>query len=55
MTESKEGGIEYQCLRCGKRVTAGELTAMLELKCPNCGYRILKKTRPPVVKRVKAR
>jgi DNA-directed RNA polymerase subunit RPC12/RpoP len=55
MTESKEGGIGYECIKCGKRVTYGELTSMLELKCPNCGYRVLKKTRPPLVKHVKAR
>ncbi len=26
-----------------------------EIKCPFCGYRVLRKIRPPVVKRVKAR
>ena len=55
MTESKEGGIEYECIKCRKRVTYSELTSMLELKCPNCGYRVLKKTRSPLVKHVKAR
>jgi len=26
-----------------------------EIKCPFCGYRILRKVRPPIVKHVKAR
>ena len=48
-------GIEYQCISCGKKISYDELTVMPELKCPECGYRILKKTRPPIVKRLKAR
>jgi DNA-directed RNA polymerase subunit P len=48
-------GVEYECLRCSKKVSYDELSAMPELKCPNCGYRILKKTRPPIVKHIKAR
>jgi DNA-directed RNA polymerase subunit P len=47
--------ISYECLRCGKKVTRGDLAAMPELKCPQCGYKILKKARPPIVKHVKAR
>ncbi|TRO49857.1 DNA-directed RNA polymerase subunit P [Candidatus Bathyarchaeota archaeon] len=48
-------GIIYECMRCGSTVPSEEL--MLrggEIKCIICGYRILKKVKPPVVKRVKA-
>ncbi len=48
-------GIVYQCLSCGSRVTSEELTLIPEIKCPFCGYRILKKVRPPIVKNIKAR
>jgi len=48
-------GIVYQCVQCGSEITSEQLSIMLEIKCPNCGYRVLRKTRPPVVKRVKAR
>ncbi|WP_309491906.1 DNA-directed RNA polymerase subunit P [Candidatus Hecatella orcuttiae] len=51
----EKSGIQYQCFRCGKKVYYEELTAMPELKCPECGYKILKKVRPPIVKHVKAR
>jgi len=47
-------GIEYECLRCGRNVTHDDLAAMPELKCPHCGYKILKKARPTIVKHVKA-
>ena len=49
-------GIIYECMRCGSTVPSEEL--MLrggEIKCIICGYRILKKVKPPVVKRVKAK
>lgn len=47
--------IEYQCVRCGKKFTYEELSMMPEFKCSECGYRVLKKARPPIVKHVKAR
>lgn len=47
------GGVVYECVRCGTRVTADELAQLPEIKCI-CGYRVLKKARPPVVKQVKA-
>ena len=56
MGESEErafGEVEYECVRCGTRVTSEQLRQLPEIKCI-CGYRILKKTRPPVVKQVKA-
>jgi len=48
-------GLVYECLRCGAKVPTEELELRGgEIKCTVCGYRVLKKIRPPVVKRVKA-
>ncbi len=46
------GAIVYECERCGTRQTLEELIQLPEIKCINCGYRVLKKVRPPVVKKV---
>ena len=46
----------YECLRCGATTMGeniGERNGLI--KCIVCGYRVLKKTKPPVVKRVFAR
>ena len=54
--ESKEevfGGVIYECVRCGTQVSAEKLSQLPEIKCI-CGYRILKKIRPEIVKQVKA-
>ncbi len=49
-------GIVYECMRCGSKVPSEELELRGgETKCTVCGYRILKKVKPPVVKRVQAR
>ncbi|MEM1589387.1 MAG: DNA-directed RNA polymerase subunit P [Candidatus Bathyarchaeia archaeon] len=49
-------GLVYECLRCGAKVSTDELELRGgEIKCTVCGYRVLKKIRPPVVKRVQAR
>ncbi|MCS7123983.1 MAG: DNA-directed RNA polymerase subunit P [Candidatus Bathyarchaeota archaeon] len=49
-------GLVYECLRCGAKVSTEELELRGgEIKCTVCGYRVLKKIRPPVVKRVQAR
>jgi DNA-directed RNA polymerase subunit RPC12/RpoP len=49
-------GIVYECMRCGSRVPSEELELRGgETKCIICGYRILKKVKPPVVKRVQAK
>ncbi|MDA4131035.1 MAG: RNA polymerase Rbp10 [Thaumarchaeota archaeon] len=47
------GGVIYECVRCGTKVNADELAQLPEIKCI-CGYRVLKKARPPVVKQVKS-
>jgi len=48
-------GPVYECLRCKKRVDYNELQRYISFRCPYCGYRIFRKTRSPIVKRVKAR
>jgi len=45
--------ILYQCVRCGTIVKSTDLE--LGVRCPYCRYRVLRKVRPPVVKRVPAR
>ena len=55
MSENRLGmGISYKCVQCGTVVTSDQLAMMLGIKCPNCGYRVLRKVRPPIVKKVKA-
>jgi DNA-directed RNA polymerase subunit P len=43
----------YHCGKCGKLME--NITERGTLRCPFCGYKILFKSRPPTVKRVKAR
>ncbi len=38
----------WRCMNCGKVIEDIKV-----VKCPYCGYRILIKERPPIVKRVK--
>ncbi len=45
--------VYYECVRCGTTISSSELSKLLEIKCI-CGYRILKKKRPQVVKISKA-
>jgi DNA-directed RNA polymerase subunit P len=43
----------YQCVRCGTKTTQEELARLPEVKCI-CGYRVFRKSRPSVVKQIKA-
>jgi DNA-directed RNA polymerase subunit RPC12/RpoP len=55
MSELEEEGITYKCWRCGSKVSSRELDFRGgEIKCIICGYRVLKKTRSLIVRRVKA-
>jgi DNA-directed RNA polymerase subunit P len=47
------GGVVYECVRCGTQVSAEQLAQLPEIKCI-CGYRVLRKARPNIVKQVKA-
>ncbi len=54
--EKTTSGTVYECVRCGARVPTEELDMRGgEIKCTVCGYRILKKIKPPVVKRIQAK
>jgi len=56
LMEKPTTGIVYECAKCGARVPSEELELRGgEIKCIVCGYRILKKIKPPVVKRVPAK
>jgi DNA-directed RNA polymerase subunit P len=55
LEEERPHGPMYECVRCGSRVAYSELERYVSFRCPQCGYRIFRKVRPPVVKRVKAR
>jgi len=56
MSKKKGQGLVYECVRCGAKVETDELELRGGgVKCTICGYRVLKKLRPPVVKRVHAR
>jgi len=55
-TQKGQGGLVYECVRCGAMVYTDELELRGGgVKCTYCGFRVLKKIRPPVVKRVKAK
>ncbi len=43
----------YTCLNCGREAEL-ELSTAKKIQCPFCGYRILKKPRPSIPKRVQA-
>lgn len=48
-------GPVYECVRCGRRVEYQELERYISFRCPFCGYRVFRKVRAPIVKRIKAR
>jgi len=57
MSHDEWQGIEqmtYECVRCGTQFSGKELAVREQIKCPYCSYHVLKKIRPPIVKRVKA-
>jgi DNA-directed RNA polymerase subunit RPC12/RpoP len=54
--EKPQSGTVYECVRCGAKVPSEELEMRGgQIKCIICGYRILKKVKPPVVKRIPAK
>ena len=46
--------VMYKCMDCGKDVKLDLRTAK-KIICPYCGYRIIRKPRPEVIKKVKVR
>ena len=56
MYEKSTRGIVYECVRCGAKVSSEDLELRGGgIKCTVCGYRVLKKIRPPLVKRISGR
>jgi DNA-directed RNA polymerase subunit RPC12/RpoP len=52
---SEEGKVYYKCMSCGKISPAEKWELVeFEFRCPECGYRVAAKIRPPIVKRIKA-
>ena len=49
--------IVYECVRCGARAPKKEWerTGPGSFKCPVCSYRVARKIRPPIAKRVKTK
>lgn len=43
----------YKCLLCGRKIKI-DIRTTDKIICPSCGYRILEKQRPSVVKKVMA-
>ncbi len=52
MSDKVFGSVIYECERCGTKQSLEELLQLPEIKCISCGYRVLRKVRPLVVKRV---
>lgn len=48
-------GVVFECMSCKAHISSEQLATTPEVKCPNCGYRVLKKVRPPVVKSIRGR
>lgn len=56
MSDKESTGMVYRCTKCGAKVPTEEIELRGgEIKCTICGYRVLRKVRPPVVKRVSTR
>lgn len=43
----------YKCLACG-RVIKIDLATATKIICPSCGYRILNKERPKIVRKIES-
>ncbi len=51
--ESEPPEAKYECISCGAKISVEVLLLSPEIKCPICGYRVLRKVRPPIVKKLK--
>ncbi len=51
---SEKDELMYKCIRCGRDTSYKELEMRGgRIKCSHCGYRVLQKKRPPIVRRIK--
>lgn len=46
--------VVYKCVECGKEVDL-DLSKTKKIICPYCGYRIIRKPRPAVIRKVEVR
>ncbi|MCC6045179.1 MAG: DNA-directed RNA polymerase subunit P [Ignisphaera sp.] len=46
--------VKYLCVRCGREFDESQLTVMMNVRCPYCGYRVIAKVRSDEVKVLKA-
>jgi DNA-directed RNA polymerase subunit RPC12/RpoP len=47
--------VHLECLRCGQEMTGKNLEERGGIiKCINCGYKVLRKIRPPIARKHKA-
>jgi DNA-directed RNA polymerase subunit P len=53
--DTPQEGPVYECVRCGRLVAHSDLQRYISFRCPYCGYRIFRKVRARIVKKVKAR
>ena len=44
----------YKCVECGKEMDI-DLQKTKKIICPYCGYRIIRKPRPPVIMKVESK
>jgi DNA-directed RNA polymerase subunit RPC12/RpoP len=51
--ESELPEAKYECISCKAKISAEVLLLSPEIKCPMCGYRVLRKVRPPIVTKLK--
>lgn len=49
----ESGKVLYQCISCSQ-IFAPDMLSAREVRCPYCGYRVIKKLRAGFVKVVKA-
>jgi len=52
-SEKTIGNVIYECMRCGTPVSNEELSKLPEIKCI-CGFRVFRKARQTIVKKLKA-
>ena len=50
----KATGIFYICLKCSSKIKSEDLAYIGILECLECGYEIIRKSRPETVKVIKA-
>jgi len=46
--------VRYVCLRCRREFDESQLSVMMTIRCPYCGYRAIAKSRGDIIKVVKA-